>query len=202
MPGIACLVLVLLGAPLRAEAPFTIMVFGDSLSAAYGMDRESGWVALLRERVAGRGVSVINRSVSGETTAGGLQRLPDALAEVDADLVVIELGANDGLRGQDPEIIRDNLARMIDAAHSRDAAVLLLGMRMPPNYGPAYTAAFENAYSELATAKGVALEPFFLATVAEDWNMMQADGIHPNAEAQPKILEQVWPSIEPLLPPD
>ncbi len=200
--GAILLLFTVVVAPIQAAGPFRILVFGDSLSAAYGMNRESGWVALLRERLAERNVAVVNRSVSGETTAGGLQRLPAALEEIGPDLVVIELGANDGLRGQDTDVMRDNLSRMIDAARSHGAAVLLLGMRLPPNYGPDYTADFENAYAELAAAKDVALEPFFLATVAEDWDLMQADGIHPNAEAQPLILDHVWPSVEALLPGD
>lgn len=200
LASVACLAV--LATPLRAADTFTILVFGDSLSAAYGMDRASGWVALLRERLAARDIEVVNRSVSGETTAGGLQRLPAALDEVGPDLVIIGLGANDGLRGQDTRSMRDNLARMVESARESGADVLLLGMRLPPNYGPDYTRAFESVYADLASEYGVAIEPFFLATVAEDWDLMQPDGIHPSATAQPKILDHVWPSLEPLLPED
>ncbi len=183
-----------------AAEPFKVLVFGDSLSAAYGMQTSAGWVALLRERVADRGIDVVNRSVSGETTAGGVQRLPAAIDEVNPDLVIIELGANDGLRGIDPGAMRDNLARMIEVARDADAEILLLGMKMPPNYGPQYTAAFEAVYAGLAETQDVYLVPFFLATVAEDWDLMQDDGNHPNERAQPKILDHVWTSLEPLLP--
>ena len=184
----------------RADGRFTVLVIGDSLSAAYGMATEEGWVALLGERLAARDIEVVNRSVSGDTTAGGAGRLGSALAEIGPDMVIIELGANDGLRGISPPATEDNLARMITMSREADATVLLLGMRMPPNYGPEYTEAFAAVFPRLAERFDIALVPFFLEPVAEDWDMVQADGIHPNAAAQPLLLDHVWPHLEPLLP--
>ncbi len=183
-----------------AGRAYTVLVWGDSLSAAYGMSRDDGWVELLQEHVADAGIEVVNLSVSGETTSGGLRRLPDALATVEPDLVVLELGANDGLRGFDVSITRDNLSAMIDMAQQAKARVLVLGMQIPPNYGPDYAAAFAALFTEVATAAGADLVPFFLEPVALDWDMMQADGIHPTAAAQPKILAHVWPQLAQLLP--
>lgn len=182
------------------RAPFTVLVFGDSLSAAYGMAPEQGWVALLREELEPRKVEVVNLSVSGETTAGGLRRLPDALSSVSPDLVVLQLGANDGLRGLDTLAMAENLTRMIELSHAADARVLLLGMQLPPNYGLDYTEAFAAVYAELAERHGVALLPFFLEPVAEDWNLVQDDGLHPTVEAQPLLLGHVRPALDALLP--
>ncbi len=191
---------VLSAAAARADGRFTVLVIGDSLSAAYGMATRDGWVALLGERLAARDIEVVNRSVSGDTTAGGAGRLGSALAEIGPDMVIIELGANDGLRGISPPATEDNLARMITMSREADATVLLLGMRMPPNYGPEYTEAFAAVFPRLAERFDIALVPFFLEPVAEDWDMVQADGIHPNAAAQPLLLDHVWPHLEPLLP--
>lgn len=191
---------VLWAAPSRADGRFTVLVIGDSLSAAYGMATEDGWVALLGERLAGRDIEVVNRSVSGDTTAGGAGRLGSALTGIRPDVVIIELGANDGLRGISPQATEDNLARMIAMSREAGAHVLLLGMRMPPNYGPEYTEAFAAVFPRLAERFDIALVPFFLEPVAEDWDMMQADGTHPNAAAQPLLLDHVWPHLEPLLP--
>ncbi len=183
-----------------AAAPFTVLVLGDSLSSAFGLPPEQGWVSLLASRVEERGIEVVNHSISGETTAGGRRRAADAIASTGAQLVIIELGANDGLRGQPVEDMRDNLAAMIRQARDAGADVLLAGMRIPPNYGPAYTEAFENVYRDLATEHDIALVPFFLEPVAQDWDMMQADGIHPTAAAQPLLLDHLWPTLAPLLP--
>lgn len=183
-----------------AAAPFTVLVLGDSLSSAFGLPPEQGWVSLLASRVEDRGIEVVNHSISGETTAGGRRRAADAIASTGAQLVIIELGANDGLRGQPVEDMRDNLAAMIRQARDAGADVLLAGMRIPPNYGPAYTEAFENVYRDLATEHDIALVPFFLEPVAQDWDMMQADGIHPTAAAQPLLLDHLWPTLAPLLP--
>ena len=191
---------VLSAAAARADGRFTVLVIGDSLSAAYGMATRDGWVALLGERLAARDIEVVNRSVSGDTTAGGAGRLGSALAEIGTDVVIIELGANDGLRGISPPATEDNLARMITMSRETGANVLLLGMRMPPNYGPEYTEAFAAVFPRLAERFDIALVPFFLEPVAEDWDMVQADGIHPNAAAQPLLLDHVWPHLEPLLP--
>jgi acyl-CoA thioesterase-1 len=195
-----CILAAPVGTASAEDDGFTVMVFGDSLSAAYGMASSSGWVALLAERVADRDVTVVNRSVSGETTAGGLRRLPAALDEVNPDLVIIELGANDGLRGLNLAVMRANLTALIERSRDSGAKVLLLGMRLPPNYGPAYTEAFESSFEELAERLEVAFVPFFLEPVAEDWDMMQDDGIHPNAAAQPIVLSHLWPTLRDLLP--
>lgn len=197
----------LLGLPLpsgtsAAGNDFTILVFGDSLSAAYGMAPEAGWPSLLAGRVAARGARVVNRSVGGETTAGGLRRLGNALEDVRPGLVILELGANDGLRGLDPGAMENNLARMVSMSRNAGARVLLLGMRIPPNYGPAYTEAFAAVYPRLAERLDVPLVSFFLEPVADDWDKVQDDGIHPTAAAQPLLLDHIWPRLEGLLPGD
>lgn len=178
-----------------------MLVLGDSLSAAYGLDREAGWVSLLaaRLRALSPEARVVNASVSGETTAGGLSRLPALLDTHQPQVVIIELGANDGLRGFDPALIRDRLARLIETARARGAEVLLLGVRLPPNYGAAYTQGFQAIFQALAETHGVALVPTMLAGIAEDRQLMQADGLHPIAAAQPQILANIWPRLEPLL---
>jgi acyl-CoA thioesterase I len=199
-----CLVLVGLGA--RADAP-TVLVLGDSLSAAHGMRVEQGWVSLLQERLtaSGYGYRVVNASASGETTGGALARLPRALARHEPAVVIIELGGNDGLRGLPVADVRSNLDALVRLSRKSGAAVLLIGMRIPPNYGPTYTKSFHDLYAEVAASKHVALVPFFLDGIALDDALMQEDGIHPNAAAQPKLLDQVWPRLKPLLktkPPD
>lgn len=179
----------------------TVLVFGDSISAAYGMPREQGWVALLAQRLAelGPGHAVVNASVSGETTSGGAARLPAALAVHDPDLVIIELGGNDGLRGTPVASIRRNLGRMIEAADPTTRQVLLVPMQLPPNYGRRYTEQFRNLFAEVAEAHGVPLAASFIDAVALNPELMQRDGVHPNAQAQPALLEALWPAILSLL---
>ncbi|WP_246069749.1 arylesterase [Cognatiluteimonas lumbrici] len=201
---LAMLAALLLAAPASAApAQRTVLVFGDSLSAGYGMAAEQGWVALLEKRLARRapGWKVVNASVSGETTAGGVSRLAKVLERTDPDVVVIELGANDGLRGLPLQASRDNLAKMVRAAKRAGAEVLLVGMRMPPNLGRAYTDGFEANFRAVAKDEGVALLPFLLAPIAADADAFQADDLHPTAAAQPKLLDHVWPALEPLLEP-
>lgn len=177
------------------------MVLGDSLSAAYGLRPEQGWVALLQKRLQDQGYvhHVVNASVSGETTSGGLQRLPRALSLHKPDVVVIELGANDGLRGLPVATARKNLTRMIDLSKDAGAQVLLVGIRMPPNYGPRYTEQFSATYTELARLHQLTLVPFLLDKVALNAKLMQADGMHPTAQAQPIILDTVWPYLKAVL---
>jgi acyl-CoA thioesterase-1 len=185
----------------RAETP-VILVFGDSISAGYGLTRvDQGWVALLQTRLKDQeyGYQVINASVSGETTAGGLARLPRALLLHKPQIVILELGGNDGLRALPITQMRANLSNMIDLATAAGAKVLLLGMRMPPNYGPDFTEQFRQCYSDLARDKKLPLVPFLLQNVALSPASMQADGIHPNETGQPKLLDNVWPSLKPLL---
>lgn len=179
----------------------TILVLGDSLSAAYGIEPGQGWVALLQRRLEdqGYGYRVVNASVSGETSSGGLQRLPRALKIHQPDLVILELGSNDGLRGLPIQTTRANLQKMIRLAREAGAEVLLVGMRMPPNYGPRYTEQFTGMFADLAQSEGVALVPFFLDGVALDPTLMQDDGLHPNARAQPVLLETLWKHLAPLL---
>lgn len=179
----------------------TVLIVGDSLSSGFGVDSDKAWVALLQSRLEaeGYGYRVVNASISGDTTGGGLRRLPRALAQHEPDIVVLELGGNDGLRGTPVDIIRRNLAQMIELARERGAAVILAGMQMPPNYGSAYTEAFAGLYRELAVDFGVALVSFFLEGVALDPTFMQADGIHPNEAGQPILLQNVWQVLEPKL---
>ncbi len=178
-----------------------LLVFGDSLSAAYGLRTDEGWVPQLQKRLSqqGYGYRVVNASSSGETTAGGRARLARALDTHDPDLVILELGANDGLRGLPVPTARENLAAMIRAAQQRNAKVLLVGILMPPNYGARYAESFSGMYPQLAAEFKVPLVPFLLEGVALDQNLMQADGMHPNAAGQPRLLENVWPHLVPLL---
>jgi len=184
----------------QQSAP-VILVFGDSLSAGYGIHVEQGWVSLLASKISqlGYGLKVINASVSGETTAGGLGRLPHALEVHKPRILVLELGANDGLRSLPLASTRDNLDRMITLAQARGVTVLLLGMRMPPNYGERYTTGFYNMYTGLAQAHKLALVPFLMDQVALKPALMQADGLHPNEQGQPLLLDNVWPVLTPLL---
>ena len=176
---------------------------GDSISAAYGIQREQGWVSLLADSLARSeyAYEVINGSISGETTAGGLARLPMALETHDPAVVIIELGGNDGLRGYPTDLVRQNLKRMVELALTGDRRVLLVGMQIPPNYGPRYTRAFYDVYASVAEETGVSLVPFFLDRVALEPGFMQSDGIHPTAAAQPLLLETLWNYLEPLLAP-
>lgn len=179
----------------------TLMVFGDSLSAAYGIDEADGWVNLLASKLSanGRSYRVINGSVSGETTTGGLARLPAMLDSYTPDLVILELGGNDGLRGLPLEQIKQNLSKMIVLIQSTGAEVLLAGIQIPPNYGPRYTVPFFAQYAELAEEKDLALVPFLIDGIVQRPELMQNDGIHPKAEAQSMILENVWPLLVPML---
>ena len=179
----------------------TLLVVGDSISAAFGLDSRQGWVALLEKRLSEEGFehSVVNASISGDTSAGGAARFSALLAEHKPELVIIELGGNDGLRGQPPAQLQQNLASMIDKSQSAGADVLLLGMRLPPNYGARYTTSFAQVLDDLAEQKKVPLVPFFLEGVGGVPGMMQADGIHPTESAQAVLLENVWPTLKPLL---
>jgi len=179
----------------------TLLVFGDSLSAAYGLRAEQGWVAQLQQRLAteGYGYHVVNASVSGETTSGGRNRLQRALAQHRPAVVLLELGANDGLRGLPVKDSQANLRAMIQAAQVSGAKVLLLGIHIPPNYGPRYTQTFDAMYTSLAAEHKVPLVPFILEGFALDPRYMQADGLHPNAAGQPRVLTNVWPQLKPLL---
>jgi acyl-CoA thioesterase-1 len=178
-----------------------ILVFGDSLSAGYGINVDKGWVSLLSSRLnaEGYGLEVVNASVSGETSAGGLGRLPRALAAHRPELVLLELGANDGLRGLPVAGLRTNLQQMIGLAQKSGARVLLIGIRMPPNYGEQYTVPFAKVYEAVAEQLHVPLVPFLLAKVADKSELMQADGLHPNERGEPLLLENVWPKLLPLL---
>ena len=179
----------------------TILVLGDSISAGYGLSSGEGWVALLqaRLRAQGYGYRVVNASVTGETTTGGLARLPRALSLHQPAVVVVELGGNDGLRALPLETSRRNLEKIIEASRAAGARVLLLGMKIPPNYGPRYSAGFEQVFRDLARRHRLPFEPFFLERIALQPGMMQADGIHPTAKAQPVMLDTVWPVLEPML---
>ena len=184
-----------------AETP-VILVFGDSVSAGYGLSHvHLGWVALLQTRLKQQEYvyQVVNASVSGETTAGGLARLPRALTLHKPRIVILELGGNDGLRALPIAQMRTNLAHMVDLASAAGAKVLLLGMRIPPNYGPDYTEQFRSSYSDLARDKKQPLVPFLLNDIALVPDLMQADGIHPNELGQPRLLDNVWPALKPLL---
>lgn len=187
--------------PLRAGATAKILVLGDSLSAAYGIDRQQGWVALLQQRLhaLGRDYEVINASITGDTTRGGLSRLPATLEREHPAVLIIALGGNDGLRGFAPQQTAENLREMIRQGRATGASVLLLGIKLPANYGKAFGEKFHRIFLDLARDEKVALVPFFLEGVAETRELMQADGIHPGATAQPRILDNVWPALVPLL---
>jgi len=179
----------------------TLLVLGDSISAAYGIQREQGWVTHLETRLSALDPAwkVVNASVSGETTGGGLARLPAALETHDPAVVVIELGGNDALRGYPLPRIRDNLDDLVRLARDAGREVLLVGMQIPPNYGPRYSQGFSAMFQEVAERHEVPLVPFLLQEVALAPGMMQDDGIHPTADAQPLMLETLWPHLEPLL---
>lgn len=183
------------------SASKTLLVLGDSLSAEYGLPRGTGWVSLLQQRLADekRTASIINASISGETTAGGKSRLPQLLKQHRPDIVIIELGGNDGLRGLSLAATQANLRDMISAANAAGVRVLLLGMQMPPNYGPDYRKRFAAMYEGLARERGVRFVPFFLAGLEDTERYFQPDRIHPNQRAQPLMLDNVWPQLKPLL---
>lgn len=192
--------MVLVGGASHA-ATKSILVLGDSLSAAYGIAAARGWVALLGERVARErpDYRVVNASVSGETSAGGRARMAGELARHRPAVVIVELGGNDGLRGLTPAQMKDNLAAIVSSAQQAGARVLLVGMKVPPNYGPEYAERFERVFAEVQKRYRTALVPFLLEGFAERRELFQADGIHPTEEAQPLILERIWPALAPLL---
>ena len=189
----------------RAKTQATLLVVGDSLSAEYGLKRGTGWVALLDKRLRdeGKSITVVNASISGDTTSGGLSRLPPLLAQHKPQMVLIELGGNDALRGLPLKTSQDNLEAMVKAAQKQGAKVLLLGMQVPPNYGPQYAAEFSAMYAEVAKRQKVGLVPFFLKGVADADNadsLFQSDRIHPVEAAHPIMLGNVWPALRKLLP--
>jgi acyl-CoA thioesterase-1 len=184
-----------------ADSRPVILVLGDSLSAGFGLDLEDTWIALLQARLdkEGYGYRVVNASISGDTTGNGLRRLPRAIDIHQPEVVIIELGGNDGLRGLPPEVMRDNLEKMIRRSQDAGARVILAGMLIPPNYGEEYTEDFASVYPDLAETHSTPLIPFFMKDVALDPSKMQADGIHPNEEAQPILMETVWKTLAPVL---
>jgi acyl-CoA thioesterase I len=196
-----CGLLMLTASASAYSAPKTVLVLGDSLSAEYGLNRGSGWVALLEQKLKQEKIDarIVNASISGETTSGGRSRLPSLLSQHRPDVVVIELGANDGLRGQPVTAAEANLRTMIEQSQKSRARVLLVGMRMPPNYGRDYTERFFGMYKNLATQFKAPLVPFMLEGVADKPKLFQADRLHPNADAHPIILANIWPQIAPLV---
>ena len=179
----------------------TILIVGDSISAGFGLDTRLGWVSLLEQRLEREGHDdrVVNASISGDTSAGGQARLPALLTEHKPDVVIVELGGNDGLRGQPPAQLQQNLASMIRQSRDSGAKVLLLGMQIPPNYGKRYVEAFAKVFGDVAQKEKVPFVPFFLEGVGGHPELMQADGLHPAVGAQDKLLENVWPTLKPLL---
>ena len=184
-----------------ASEPPVLLILGDSLSAGYGMDREASWVSLLETRLEESGYSyrILNSSISGDTSQGGLARLPRLLDTYQPEIVIIELGANDGLRGINPDITRRNLTSMIQQSQAIGARVLLAGIKLPPNYGSAYLEQFESMYADLAKEFDTLLVPFFMDGVALRPDLLQADNIHPNEKGQPVLLDNVWTELEPAL---
>ncbi|MCP4048213.1 MAG: arylesterase [Gammaproteobacteria bacterium] len=178
-----------------------LLVLGDSLSAGYGMDRQHSWVHLLELRLEQNGHSfhILNSSISGDTTQGGLARLPRLIDRYQPEIIIIELGGNDGLRGINPDVTRQNMTRMIQYSQQAGAKVLLTGIRLPPNYGAAYLQQFESIYTDLAAEYDTLLVPFFMDGVVFEPGMLQADGIHPNETGQPVLLENVWTILAPEL---
>lgn len=178
-----------------------MVVMGDSLSAGYGINVANGWVALLDKRLAAQGYEyqVVNASVTGETTSGGKVRLPGLLNTYKPAIVLLELGPNDGLRGLPITQMHDNLASMIETAQASNAKVLLIGMQIPPNYGVQYTSGFRDTYTQLAARYHLKLVPFLLDGVALDAKQMQGDNLHPNELGQPRLLDNVWPALQPML---
>ena len=195
---VLCLLLLLLSVAPAAASQTVVLIVGDSLSAAYNMRVEQGWVALLEQRlaVAYPNTKVVNASVSGETTGNGLRRLPDLLQQHSPDVLVLELGGNDGLRGFRVAGIESNLSKMLAMAQQQEIQIVFTGVQIPPNYGPKYTQQFAAIYPRLAKQYNAHWVPFILAGVADDSDKMQADGIHPTATAQPLILANMWAAIE------
>ena len=193
--------LLLFTLPAASAEKKTLLIVGDSLSAAYNIPQSSGWVSLLQERLEEKAPDwrTVNASISGETTTGGLTRLPDLLGQHQPEIVLLELGGNDGLRGQPPARIQNNLQQMINLSLEADAQVVLAGVLLPPNYGRRYLEQFEQIFPRLAEQNQLTLIPFILEGVADQTDLMQDDGIHPTAEAQAQILETVWLELHPLL---
>ena len=195
------LVALVLANSASAEPPPTVLVIGDSLSAAYGMDMEQGWVHLLSEKLSDQSprATVVNASISGDTTGGGAQRLPPLLAQHEPSVVIIELGGNDGLRAYPIKQMRANLAKMTQASLEQGAKVLLLAAEAPPNLGRRYTTLFRESYSQLANDENVVALPFIVESIFLSSDLMQSDRTHPNATAQPLLLDVVWPTLTSLL---
>lgn len=189
------------GTPFPMLADSAVVILGDSLSAAYGMEIHQSWPSLLQERLIENGYTqrVFNSSITGDTTQSGAARLPRLLKKSQTDVVILELGGNDGMRGLPIEVTENNLSSMIEMSQSAGASVILSEMRIPPNYGRTYTEKFNAMYTELADQYGITLMPFILNDIALQPGLMQSDGIHPTAEAQPLILDKVWQQLEPLL---
>lgn len=186
--------------PARA-ADYTALVIGDSIGAAYGLNEDDGWVHLAEQRLREKGhdVTIVNASISGDTTVGGVRRLPDALDRFDPDLLIIELGGNDGLRGYPPESMRKNLEDMAAMAQDRGAQVLILGMLIPTNYGKAYLRMFAKAFVDAAEATNSSFIPFLLEPIAQNRDYFQRDGVHPTAEAQPLLVDHVMPKLAEII---
>lgn len=183
------------------STPTKILVMGDSLSAGYGIDIQQGWVSLLEQELAkNHSITMINASVSGETSSGGNNRLPALLSEHKPDIVILELGGNDGLRGQPLKLLEKNLQTMIDASRNANAKILLAGMQIPPNYGARYSNQFKELYGKLAQQNNISLIPFLLEGVGGNETLIQRDGIHPTADAQPIIVKNVLPELGKMLP--
>ena len=201
MRRLLTLIVLLVTANAPATSPPTVLVFGDSLSAGYGIEVDRSWTALLQDRLKKLGYEhrVVNASISGETTEGGATRIDAALSNFSPDLIILELGGNDGLRGFPPERMKANLEKIIERSKASGAAVVLLGIRIPTNYGARYTAAFETVYREIADDQQVEWIEFFMEGVAMNDELLQDDRIHPNAEAQPILLENAWPIISAAL---
>ncbi|WP_144821585.1 arylesterase [Marinobacter piscensis] len=200
--SIAFLLVAFIALPAVAGPQQTLLIMGDSLSAAYGVPSETAWVQRLRDRLQSNDFDnwdVVNASISGETTDGGVRRLPELLEKNTPSVVIIELGGNDGLRGFPPDVIKSNLASMIQATQDSGARAILVGMQIPPNYGQRYTRIFADIFPALSDSYNTALVPFFLEGIYNKDSLMQSDGIHPTAEAQPRLLENVWPVLRPLL---
>ncbi len=195
------LVIWLMCLPLTAWAGGTILIYGDSLSAAYGLSQDAGWPALLQARLKQKAMdyTVLNASISGETTSGGAARIAEALKAHQPKVVIVALGANDGLRGLPLAQMRTNLAKIVRASEKAKSRVLLVGMRLPPNYGETYTRPFAQIYVDLAREYKTALAPFLLEGMAEQRELFQSDNLHPTAQAQPIILDNIWTALAPLL---
>lgn len=194
------LILVSFAMPAFAANP-KILIYGDSLSAAYGLPQESGWPALLQKKLNAEGYAydIVNASISGETTSGGLSRLKKTLEATQPDVIILELGANDGLRGLPLNAMTNNLTAMIEQMQKTRAKIILAGMKIPPNYGPQYTTGFANSYRQLSKHYQLSLIPFFLDNVAAQRDLLLQDGLHPNAEGQVIMLKNIWPYLQPLL---